>query len=96
VGHKQTRVLSLFLCQRLGDFASVLDEKLRDRAERAILRATPIGMRARGSLMGNILNSLRLVGNLNMEEAGIIVRNRPVATRLIRISAGSVNTVACG
>jgi hypothetical protein len=57
--------------------------------------ATPVGMRASGSLTGNILSSLRLVGNLNME-AGIIVRNRPVVTRLIPIAEGTVNTAALG
>jgi hypothetical protein len=52
-------------------------------------------MRASGNLTGNILSSLCLVENLNIE-AGIIVRNRPVVTRLIHIAEGTVNTAARG
>ena len=55
----------------------------------------PIGTRAAGSSTGKTLISARLVGNLNAE-AGIIVRDRPVARRLIRASGEMVTTVTRG
>ena len=55
----------------------------------------PFGTRAAGSSTGKTLISARLVGNLNAE-VGIIVRKRPVASRLIRASGEMVTTVTRG
>src|SRR5262245_59463903 len=60
------------------------------------LRVTmPIGTGAIGSFTGKVLTFEGLVGNLNAE-AVTIVRKRPVARRLSRISAGALNTVERG
>jgi hypothetical protein len=55
----------------------------------------PLGTRAIGSSTGKTLSSGRLMENFNAEAAKI-VRKCPVASRLIRTSAGMVTTVARG
>ena len=55
----------------------------------------PIGPREKGSLTGKTLTSGRPEENRNAD-LGRIVRKRPVATRLIRTSRGTVTTVTRG
>ena len=84
-GQKPTCVYHFFLRQRLRDVAGVLDEKLRDRAERAVLQGDDSDRHAGiGSLTGKTLISGP--GGKSQTEVGKIVRKRPVATRLIRTS----------
>src|SRR5215216_447361 len=55
----------------------------------------PIGTEGSGSSTGKTLNWGRVVGNFNLDVEKID-RKRPVANKLIRTSAGMLNTVARG
>jgi len=62
---------------------------------RAFNVTTPTGARDIGSLVGKALNSSRLAESRNVDVEKI-VKNRPVAKRLIRISEESVTIAARG
>src|SRR5258708_26245815 len=73
------------LRQRLGDLARAVDEKLGDGAECALLQGNnSIWPAGHGQFNLQDLE-LRASGDLNAE-AGKIVRERPVANRLMRVA----------
>jgi hypothetical protein len=96
LGPKSRLSLSDFLGRLLGEFAATLDEELRQGlVVRLFNKTIPTGTWPIDCLMGRTCNFGRQPENLNTE-FGNIEMKRPVASRLIRSSAGSPITVVRG
>ena len=97
LGHKRTSRLSLSFCHRSRDLACLLDEKLRDRTDGAILQGEDSHLHVSIWQVRRVkaLISRPLSTKLSME-ARNIERKRPVASMVSRTSCGYEMTVAGG